>query len=455
MNFLQIYLYSNIYILFFWMFYRVFLKRSTFFQGQRIFIISSFSLSVLIPFLQPFMSSFIESNQTIINGFNPFNFIYSESEPLKTAEGIGASGPAINRDGIISVLIITGSIITAAHFIYNHFKINRLIKQSPGIKKDNFTLILPQADIVPFIYNDKIFISGSTPLAERDLIIRHESQHYYFGHHYDNYLLQLSQVIFWLNPFFHMLKQELKLIHEYQVDNHLVNTGIDAAYYKLALIRFRAGRQKFAIANGLINCKLKNRIIMMNTIKTKAGKWRFFLFVPALCIVFLALSFTNANNPGDPSASLLSPLAPQQDPIEIKVVTLPEDYKIDNDESIIVLINKASDVLVEESLIPRGKRADAIIKNYEKLREKRFFRNQSPLVKIIVLKDRNTDEKDFKELLDEISTAIYTLQDKSSEQRFGKSFKNLTKEKQAQILEIYPPEIYLAQPKKLNPPPKK
>lgn len=455
MTFLQIYIYANIYILFFWIFYKIFLIKSTFFQGQRIFIISSFTAAPLLPFLQTGMTSFFKSAQTIPTAFNPVNFIYKYSGVSKIGETISRAGYSIDWNEIILILILGGSIITAAYFFFNHFKIILLIRYSLSISKGQFRIVLPQIEIVPFIYNNKIFISGSTPEEERDLIIKHESQHYNFGHHFDNYLIQFFQTIFWLNPAFYLLKRELKLIHEYQVDNHIISSGIDATIYKLALVKIRAGKQKFAIANGLNNCRIKNRIIMMNTIKTQKGKWRFILLIPALCIVFFSLSFTNVTPPIISDQPQDSEMLQDTDSVEIKIVTLPEDYKISHDEALLVLINKVSDVAIQARFAPEGERVGTIIKKYEELREDRFFKQLTPLVKIIVQKDQNTNEQDYKALLDEISTAIYSMHETSAQNRFERSFKDLKKEEQAKILEMYPPVIYYAPAKQIKPPPRK
>ena len=194
---------------------------------------------------------------------------------------------------------------------------------------------------------------------------------------------------------------------------------------------------------------------MMNTTKTRKGKWRFFILIPALCFVFLSLSLTNTAPQGNTPEPLNSSSEWYQDPVEVKLITLPEDFRIDPGEAILVLINKVSDVAIDGKLAPQGERVSTIVKKYSELREERFFKNKSPQVKIIVQKDRKTADNDFKNLLNDISKAIYTLQEESSVKIFGKSFKDLGKEEQIRILELYPPEIYQALPKQINPPPKK
>ena len=300
-----------------------------------------------------------------------------------------------------------------------------------------------------------IIIPSSTPISERELIVKHESQHYHFGHHYDNYLIQIFQMIFWANPFFYLLKNQLKEVHEYQVDGSLLSLGIDATQYKLALVKFRAGYQKFAIANGL-STNLKNRLIMMNSDQIPKGKWKVLLSIPALSFLFLTLSFSNITPPEKP-ATLNNPEISQEiDSVEIEIIDLPAEFRIaDPKDAILVLMNKVSQVAVDGSLAKEGNRVDMIIRSYNKLREDRFFKQLSPDVKIITMKDRATDEKDYKALLDEISTAIYTMHDSWAKKNYEKPFKELNDEQQASILKIVPAKIYQAAPKRVKPPPPK
>ena len=189
---------------------------------------------------------------------------------------------------------------------------------------------------------------------------------------------------------------------------------------------------------------------MMNSNQNPKGKWNILLSIPALFFLFLAFSFSCINP--DVKATMQEPVLVNQDAdtVEIKLITI-DGIKIQEPrEAIIVLINKVSDVAIEGKFAPLGKRTEMIIKEYEKLREERFFNQQSPVVKIITQKDQNTNEEDYKALLDEISKALYTLHEKYSQNKYNRSFSQLSAEEQADILDFIPPVIYYAPPKKVS-----
>lgn len=455
MRFLDLYLYANIYILFFWMFYKIFVNRSNLFHRNRMYILSALIFSLFLPILQNKLSVVLESSQLIGTSLNPINFIYKSGVNAVPGLESGTALASLEIQQIISLILITGSLLTFGYLLMNHITIKILIKKSQLLSQNKNRIFLCDEEIVPFIYNDTILIPSSTPISDRELIIKHESQHYHFGHHYDNNLIQLFQMIFWANPFFYLLKNYLREVHEYQVDESLLSLGIDATQYKLALVKFRAGYQKFAMANGL-STNLKNRLIMMNSDQNPKGNWKVLLSIPALSFLFLTLSFSNVTPLEKPVTLNMSEISQEIDSVEIEIIPLPAEFEIAHPkDAILVLMNKASHVAVDGSLAKEGTRIDMIIRKYNALREDRFFKNLEPDVKIITMKDMATDENDYKALLDEISTAIYTMHESWAKKNYDKPFKDLNDEQQAKILEMVPPKIYQAAPKRIKPQPTK
>ena len=60
---------------------------------------------------------------------------------------------------------------------------------------------------------------------------------------------------------------ELRMLHEYETDEAVLKHGIDATKYH----RKAVGDRRFLIANSFNHCKLKNRITMMQKLKT--SRW--------------------------------------------------------------------------------------------------------------------------------------------------------------------------------------
>jgi TonB family protein len=102
-------------------------------------------------------------------------------------------------------------------------------------------------------------------------------------HSFDNALFFVVTVFHWFNPLVWITLSELKLLHEYEADEAVIQNGIDATQYQLLLVKKAVGENRFSLANGFQHSKLKNRINMM-LMKQTSGWMRFayLLLLPVL-----------------------------------------------------------------------------------------------------------------------------------------------------------------------------
>lgn len=287
MTYLTYFIYVNVYILIFWVFYKLLLQNEHQFNLNRLYLI----LSITIPFALPFLHNYIST----------FRFaVVSSNAPLATlnfnvildAVNITAKSNAktVNWLQYSQLLLAIGSCITLLYTIVGHLRIKSILRGAEIEKKENQKLFLCPSPIIPFSYNRNIVIPKSTPENERDVIIFHESLHIAYFHYLDTYLIQIFQILLWFNPIFYLLKNELKQVHEFQVDKHILNSGIDAITYKLTLVKFSVGSHKFQLANGLTNCPIKKRLIMMNKLNPKRNIWKYLFALPTLALTAIFFS---------------------------------------------------------------------------------------------------------------------------------------------------------------------
>ncbi len=453
-----LYIYANIYILFFWVFYKVFLKLERNFQSNRLYLNVSMFACLVLPYFQYTVTGYLSSIDVFTNNSYFLNISYLLSEyPVLNAE----VKPGLNWTNIILYFVLSGSTITFGYFLYGHIQIWTLIKKSEVIKHENVKVILCSKSFVPFIFNNLIIIPRSIPPKERHLIIHHEFLHYKFSHHIDNYLLQVFQIIFWINPAFYLLKRELKQVHEYQVDWQIISSGIDVSLYKLALIKFSVGNQKFALANGLSNYKIKNRIVMMNNINIKKGNWKFLLLFPAICIAVTILSFTNAkNNLINKTDKENLTISNVTDSVTFKLLSISElenEYQKNTGAIIPVFINFKSQLMIKGKKVIFQDVPGKVGSSYEStLKEKLgeptpdIFDKILPDIKVIVQKDVITNKEDYNNLLNQVGFGIYMIQEKYSNKIFGEPYKSLSqinKEKMNMLIQL---RIFIAPDKKMS-----
>ena len=124
----------------------------------------------------------------------------------------------------------------------------------------------------------------------REILI-HETAHARAGHSWDIVLADAVIIMQWFNPLAWIMKNSLKDIHEFEADEAVINSGVNAKQYQLLIIKKAVGARLYSIANSFNHSLTKKRITMM--CKEKSKKWRCakaLYIVPVAAIA--ALAFT-------------------------------------------------------------------------------------------------------------------------------------------------------------------
>ena len=115
-------------------------------------------------------------------------------------------------------------------------------------------------------------------VAEKDLsegareVLAHETAHVNAGHSWDIFLVDAITIMQWFNPLVWIMKNTLKDIHEFEADEAVIASGVNAKQYQLLIIKKAVGARLYSIANSFNHSLTKKRITMM--CKEKSKKWR-------------------------------------------------------------------------------------------------------------------------------------------------------------------------------------
>ena len=456
MTLLQYYLYANIYILAFWICYRICLKNLIYFKSVRIFLNSAVVLSAILPLLHTGIADLIASTSIVAasQDLPLVDFIYKyqlgETLSLTTAH-------AISWSAIIKTIVISGSMITALIYFYNHLRIISVIRRSTEyLRLDNGLIAIRSNEVtVPFIYINRIVIPGNISDKEISQVMAHEIMHHRNAHYFDNLLFSLLHIAFWANPFFLLLRSALKLNHEFQVDNQILSSGVDPVSYKLSLVKYSVGSKLFSLASGLSSTNTKNRLLMINNNHIKKGKWRFFLLLPTIGILFTVFCFSYIQPDPPPIQSERLTNNSQGDSLVVEFINpyaegkQGEEVVVWQSSVIQVLLNRDSRIMIAREELPLQNVEQKIISEYNKKIE--YFRANSDKdspefqdseIKIHVSKDIKADKDEYKKLVDAISNALLKLREWHSVQLYGGTYTSLSDSDKEAITKLIPLRIY-------------
>jgi len=263
----------------FYLFYRILLSKETFHQLNRVILLLTAALSLILPLCVITIHKSIAVPQTALASNNAINQVAVNHQFLIMGMHWWEFGAmCIFIAGVLFVLAkITLSIISLISVI------------SKGQKKrlDNGnTLVITQKDISPFSWFR--YTVATEEDSHQESIIIHESAHIALHHSIDVICVDLLTTIQWFNPAIWMLRSDLKEVHEYEADEAVLKQGTDAKQYQFLLVRKAMADAGYSIANSFSHSTLKNRINMMLARKSSAMKSLKALYILPL----MALSLT-------------------------------------------------------------------------------------------------------------------------------------------------------------------
>ena len=250
---------SSLYLALFYAFFLLVMRRTTFFRLNRLLLLVGTVACFLLPLLR---LRTVEVPLLMVGSLTE-----AASEP-----GLTAGPSAASPFPYLELLYILGFLAVLAWTAVAMVRMYRTIRKGAATRlEDGTRLVLTEADVPSFSWGRTIVMSRKD--AEANPVIRfHEEAHIRKAHTLDILLFTAVTLVHWFNPLVWITLSELKLLHEYEADDAVLNHGIDATQYQLLLVRKAVGEKRFSLANGFQHAKLKNRIDMM--LQAPSSGWK-------------------------------------------------------------------------------------------------------------------------------------------------------------------------------------
>jgi TonB family protein len=267
--------------------YALLFKNTTYFRNNRLYLI----LTLLLPLALPLIN--IPTNSVLVA---------ESSIPIVLDEVIiSASGNVIKTNSnVFNYSFILYGFITAILLLRIVFSIVRIIKISNSSQKLNygdFTLVISNESINPFSVFRYVFVNRThfNNKSNLEQILSHEKVHIKKLHSIDNILSELICSVFWINPFFWLIKDKLKSIHEYQADEQVIEQGFNIAGYFTLLFDNIVGKRIELVNNFNQSLTLKRMKMMKKNRSPRYMRLAYLLVFPIAAILLFAFSSNNAD----------------------------------------------------------------------------------------------------------------------------------------------------------------
>ena len=267
--------------------YDVFLKKETFFQWNRFYLITSSVLAYFIPFMKirsvgNYLQQTYQLPEVILN---PQAFFLNEVV-LGSKESVASLTTIFTLENVYFL----GLIVMFGLFLFKIIQIIKKIKTNKIIKKPNYKLVVLN-DNHAFSFFDYIFLGKSILKKDHQHILKHELTHVKQKHSLDLLFFEIQKIVFWFNPFSYLFQHRISTLHEFIADAKTIATKDKSSFFE-NLLQQSFNVEKITFVNNYYKKSLlKKRIIMATKNKSKQIlKMKYLLVIPLICSMLIITS---------------------------------------------------------------------------------------------------------------------------------------------------------------------
>jgi hypothetical protein len=274
---------SGLLALFFLAYYFL-LRKETFFDGNRWFLLSGLITSLLLPLFFIKKVIYIERPKYTMDDLIAF----SNQHPV--VQNNVSAVEAFDWMQFIWVSYGIIALVLLFKIVFSFVSLYRMLFQQQIIKKEKFKLINLNQNIAPFSFFNYIVLNANLYSNEElQSILLHEKIHSQEKHSIDVLVAKLFCIIFWFNPFIWLYKKAITQNLEYIADQKAMQQLEDKKSYQRALLKVVTHQNCLSITNNFYQSLIKKRIVMLNKNQSqKRNTLKYALIIPALIgFVFL------------------------------------------------------------------------------------------------------------------------------------------------------------------------
>lgn len=269
---------ANGLLVFFWLFYRLFLRKETFYTAIRWYFTGAVLLSLSIPLLT-YTKTVIITQEPVFYEIITGNFATEQAYEPSFWE-------TIDGQKVISYLVICISLFFLTKSVVRIIRLYKTIKRLPALDNTNIRISSGSHTVYSF-YRWIVVPENAVHRADTPMILDHENVHLNQKHTLDLIFIELVAAVFWFNPLIKMLQKDINTNLEFIVDEEMIQKHERTLYQKSLL--YVQNPQVPAFTNSFNTSDLKKRILQINTQKSKKMKKLKFLLTAPILAAFFAL----------------------------------------------------------------------------------------------------------------------------------------------------------------------
>jgi hypothetical protein len=269
------------------LYYYLALRNKLFHQWNRFYLLAATVISLVAPIVQVTIMHQTDEPAKAIQMLQVF-----ESAGGYLEEVTISGRPSISTDQwlMMGYIIISGVFLITVLLSFQ--KIISILRSHSIQWVERIKFVNTRIQGTPFSFFNFIFWNEDIDLQTEtgQQIFEHELVHVKEKHTIDKLFVQLVLIVFWCNPFFWLIRRELKLIHEFIADKKAVGEHGTAALAAMILSSSYPAHFN-SLTNQFFQTSIKRRIAMLAKIQNPRINYLSRILALSI-IVFTVLAFT-------------------------------------------------------------------------------------------------------------------------------------------------------------------
>ncbi len=349
--------------------YDLFLKKETFFNWNRVYLLVTPILSFVLPLIkinaikQNVPKEYMIQLPEILIG-TPY------SKEVMLPEIIINGTDSLSTSSILLSLFnyvwLIGIVLSILIFSFKLYKIFSLRKKGTSSTLNNLNVISIPNTTIAFSFLNTIYIGSNLTETKKVNILLHEKIHVNEYHSLDLIFFEILRVLLWFNPLVYIYQNRMTTLQEYIADSKAIEQTNKKEYYQ-GLLSQIFQTDKISFINTFFNHSLiKKRIVMLQKSKSKKiFQLKYLLLVPVVSGMLVYTSCTQ-NTEKQIDTSLPSTLLEKIEAVKHQIQVQGNISK-EEEKALKILISLVNDDFSNPAQKKTHKYAEVPFRNIEKI----------------------------------------------------------------------------------------
>jgi N-acetylmuramoyl-L-alanine amidase len=288
-------------------YYHFMLKNKKFHQYNRFYLLGAAVISILIPFLRipVYFTESATQSSVVLQTLQNISFSTPGNDITAPVIYSPVASASFDWNIVWYAVYALAALLLLARVLVSLKKIKTIIKNNVVEELNGVHFVNTAEPGTPYSFFRWLFWNNQIELGSEkgEQIFRHEIYHIQQKHSLDILFMEFLSVLFWINPFFHLVKKEMKAIHEFLADRFAANEAKKWDYAELLLMQALNTQQQ--LVNPFFHNQIKRRIAMITDPQKTSYKYlRKLLVLPVAAIVVTLFAFKYKSHTTTPALTL-------------------------------------------------------------------------------------------------------------------------------------------------------